>query len=310
MSGSPARVLIAPDARPEYAEAVRRSGAAVVDRPDRPDVLIWSRHGGPEDLAATAGELDSLRWVQLPAAGVEDFFRSGAVRARPDVTWTSAKGAYARPVAEHALTLVLALLRRLPVRIRADSWGTQAGETLHDRRVLIVGGGGIAQELARLLTVFDTTTVVVRRRDLPVEHAHRVLGMEHMHRELALADVVVLAAALTPETAGMFSEAEFARMRRDAVFVNVARGGLVVTEHLLDALGGEQIGAAGLDVTDPEPLPAGHPLWRLPNVIVTPHTADTIEMIVPLLAERIHTNLCRYQRGQELVGVVDEAEGY
>ncbi len=307
---TPPKVCVLPDRYPAYEGAVVAAGAKLVAADDRPDVLIWSRHGGPHLLAAAVAELESVRWVQLPAAGVEDFFRAGAVASRADVAWTSAKGAYAEPVAEHALALALALLRHLPQRIRATSWGRQSGTSLHRTRVLIVGGGGVGCELARLLTVFDTETTVIRRRQLPVPHASRTLTMEHLHRELPQADVVVLAAALTPETQGMFSAAEFELMRSQTILVNVARGGLIVTDDLVDALESGVIAGAALDVTDPEPLPDGHPLWTLDNAIVTPHSADTIEMIVPLLARRIEENLVRFAAGRPLLGIVDRTEGY
>ncbi|MDV3127658.1 hydroxyacid dehydrogenase [Mycobacterium sp. 21AC1] len=310
MTAVPLRVSIMPDAVSAYEQAVTGGGGVLVGTGDEPEVLIWSRHGAPDVLASTVTELQSIRWVQLPAAGVEDFFRSGAVKSREDVVWTSAKGAYAEPVAEHAHALVLALLRQLPERLRAKTWGQQAGTSLHRKRVLIVGGGGIGKELARLLTVYSTATTVIRRRPLPIPHVQRVLTMEHLHRELPDAEVVVLAAALTPETYGMFSEVEFALMNPRAVLVNVARGGLVVTDHLVDALESGRIAGAAVDVTDPEPLPNGHPLWSLDNAIVTPHTADTIEMIVPLLAKRIEENLIRFATGQQLVGTINRAEGY
>lgn len=307
---TPLKVCILPDSYPAYEQAATSAGAKLVDAQGHPDVLIWSRHGAPDVLAQTVAELQTIRWVQLPAAGVEDFFRAGAVTCRDDVVWTSAKGAYAEPVAEHAHTLILALLRRLPERLRATEWGAQAGTSLHRKRVLIVGGGGIGHELARLLTVYATETVVIRRRQLPVPHTSQVLTMEHLHRELPKADVVVLAAALTPETTGMFSDTEFALMKPDAVLINVARGGLVVTDDLVEALESGSIAGAGVDVTDPEPLPAGHPLWTVDNAIVTPHTADTIDMIVPLLAQRIEENLVRFATGEPLIGVIDPAEGY
>lgn len=307
---APVKVSILPDLYPAYEQAVLSAGAKLVDTQDRPEVLIWSRHGAPDVLARAVAELETIRWVQLPAAGVEDFFRAGAVTSRVDVAWTSAKGAYAEPVAEHAHALTLALLRRFPERVRATKWGVQAGMSLHRKRVLIVGGGGIGHELARLLTVYSTETTVIRRRPLPVAHTARVLTMDHLHRELPQADVVVLAVALTPETHGIFSETEFALMKPTAILVNVARGGLVVTDDLVDALESGSIAGAAVDVTDPEPLPDGHPLWALDNAIVTPHTADTLEMIIPLLARRIEENLVRFAAGQQLLGVIDPAEGY
>jgi phosphoglycerate dehydrogenase-like enzyme len=121
---------------------------------------------------------------------------------------------------------------------------------------------------------------------------------------------VVLALALTPHTRNLIGPAALAAMEQDAWLVNVARGGLVDSAALLHALRSGQIGGAALDVTDPEPLPAGHPLWDLPNCLITPHTADTEEMTRPLLANRIAENVRRLTTGQELVGRVDPDLGY
>jgi phosphoglycerate dehydrogenase-like enzyme len=120
----------------------------------------------------------------------------------------------------------------------------------------------------------------------------------------------VLAVALTPQTRGLIGRAELAAMKPDAWLVNVARGAVVDTAALVEALQREQIGGAALDVTDPEPLPAGHPLWDLPNCLITPHTADTPEMTQPLLAARITENVRRLAAGQELIGQMDPALGY
>jgi phosphoglycerate dehydrogenase-like enzyme len=124
------------------------------------------------------------------------------------------------------------------------------------------------------------------------------------------ARAVVLTLALTPETKGLIGRTELAAMERDAWLVNVARGGLVDTGALLDALLSGRIGGAALDVTDPEPLPPGHPLFNLPNCLITPHTADTEEMTRPLLADRIAENVRRLAAGQELIGQVDPDLGY
>jgi len=119
-----------------------------------------------------------------------------------------------------------------------------------------------------------------------------------------------LALALTPETTGIIGAPELALMDETAWLVNVARGGHVDTEALVAALTAGSIAGAALDVTDPEPLPDGHPLWDLDNCIITPHTADTIDMVIPLLAERIRTNVGRFAAGEELVGLVDPDAGY
>jgi D-3-phosphoglycerate dehydrogenase len=120
----------------------------------------------------------------------------------------------------------------------------------------------------------------------------------------------VLALALTPETRGMIGTAELERMDPDAWLVNVARGAHVVTDELVEALRAQTIGGAALDVTDPEPLPAGHQLWDLDNCLITPHTANTWQMAEPLFAERVRVNVERYGRGEPLVGGVDPALGY
>ncbi len=122
--------------------------------------------------------------------------------------------------------------------------------------------------------------------------------------------MVFLALALTPETTGIIGAPELALMDETAWLVNVARGGHVDTDALVAALTAGSIAGAALDVTDPEPLPDGHPLWDLENCIITPHTADTIDMVIPLLAERIRTNVGRFAAGEELVGLVDPDAGY
>jgi phosphoglycerate dehydrogenase-like enzyme len=139
---------------------------------------------------------------------------------------------------------------------------------------------------------------------------HEVVGWEERHEALPGADAVFLALALTPETARSFGRREFEAMERHAWLVNVARGGHVVTDELVEALTQPTIGGAALDVTDPEPLPEGHPLWALPNCLITPHTANTYEMAIPLLTARIAENVRRYAAGEPLLGLVEPALGY
>ena len=174
----------------------------------------------------------------------------------------------------------------------------------------ILGGGGIAQELLRLLAPFGTTATVVRRGPKPLAGAARVLTTAELPAALPEALVVFVALALVPETVHVIGEKELSLMGRHAWLVNVARGRHVDTLALVEALGAGRIGGAALDVTDPEPLPDGHPLWSLPNCLITPHTADTEEMIRPLLAERIKQNVERFAAGLPLLGAVDPAAGY
>jgi len=166
--------------------------------------------------------------------------------------------------------------------------------------------------LLRLLEPFRAQVTVVRRHAdaEPLAGAARTVGPDRLSEALARARAVVLTPALTPQTRGMIGRAELAAMEPDGWLVNVARGGLVDTVALVEALRAGQIGGAALDVTDPEPLPDGHPLWDLPNCLITPHTADTEEMTRPLLADRIAANVRRLASGQELVGLLDPDLGY
>ena len=246
--------------------------------------------------------------MQLPMAGVERMAEAGLFDHQRQ--WTSAKGSYAEPVAEHALALLLAGLRHLPERARAHEWGKPAAQTLFDQPVTIVGGGGITAALISLLQPFRTQVTVVRRSAGPVPGAARTVTTEHLREALTGAQAVVLTLALTPQSRGLIGRAELELMDQQAWLVNVARGALVDTEALVGALRSGQIAGAALDVTDPEPLPAGHPLWDLPNCLITPHTADTEQMTEPLLAARITENVQRLINGQELAGRVDPDLGY
>ena len=301
-------VAVGPD-RSDFAEkAIRDGGGEPADVDARADALVWldpADIGGLRAALATAG---SARWVQLPYAGVEQLAAAGIFD--PGRAWTSAKGAYAEPVAEHALMLALAGLRLLRERITARSWGEPAGISLYDQPVTILGGGGITASLLDLLAPLRVSATVVRHRPDPVPGAARTVVQAGLHDALAGAQVVFLALALTPSTEHIIGAPELAAMRPDAWLVNVARGRHVDTDALVAALTADAIGGAALDVTDPEPLPDGHPLWDQERCIITPHTADTTEMIRPLLARRIRDNVARFAAGEPLIGLVDPALGY
>ena len=300
------RCAVAPaPASPVIVEAVRAGGGTVVD-PSEGEALVWTEPLDGPGLATCLDGAPGVRWVQLPFVGVDAFLSIIDDRR----TWTSAKGAYSEPVAEHALALGLAGLRHLPTRARARRWGEQAGRRLMDGRVTIVGGGGIAEALLQLLAPFRVHTTVVRRHGGPVAGADRVVTTDGLHDVLVGADLVVLALALTPETDGIIGAPELDRMEAHAWLVNVARGRHVVTDDLVDALRRRAIGGAALDVTEPEPLPDGHPLWDLDNCLITPHTANTWAMAEPLFARRVTENVARFGRGDELLGGVNPRLGY
>lgn len=227
------------------------------------------------------------------------------------MTWTSAKGAYSQPVAEHALALSLALLRVLQRRAREKTWSTaREGTSLAGLDVVVIGAGGIGGEVVRLLTAFGASITVVRRKPVDVDGAKLTVGTDRLAEVLPSADLVIIAAALTEVTSGLLGPAQFAVLKPGVNIVNIARGALIDTGALLTALRSGHVAGAALDVTDPEPLPVGHPLWDEPGVLITPHSADTPEMIAPLLAARVKTNVYAFSTGGDLVGVVNAAEGY
>lgn len=310
-SGAPIGPLaVLPDGDPALEQAVRRGGGRLEPLSERTRGVIW-RHGyGPDQLAAVLDQHPAIGWVQLPAAGVESFAELFAGRHRA-LLWTCGKGAYAEPVAEHALALTLAVMRRLPRHARASSWAHEARSTsLFDAGVVIVGGGGIARSLLELLRPFRVRVTMVRRRPEPVPGADRTVTSDRLDEVLPAADVVVIAAASTQHTAQLFDAERLARLRSHAVLINVARGGLIDSVALLAALQAGAIAGAGLDVTDPEPLPDGHPLWFEPRCLITAHSADPEVMMAPRYAARVLENVHAFARGAELVGVIDPNLGY
>ena len=298
------RILVLPE-RTWLADAVRAGGAEpVTDGPA--EAVVWTDAKDAGGLRELLDDQPSLRWVQLPWAGIEPFVPV----LDPDRTWTCGKGVYADPVAEHALMLALAGMRGLGTYARADGWEPPQGTNLLGATVVLVGGGGIAESFARLLEPFGCELVVVRRRSEPFPGATRTVGPEELDAELPGAALVVLALPLTPESERMFDERRLRLLRDDAWLVNVARGQHVVTDDLVRVLADEAIGGAGLDVTDPEPLPPDHPLWREPRCLITPHVGNTPEMAIPLLAARVRSNVERFLAGDPLVGLVDVETGY
>jgi phosphoglycerate dehydrogenase-like enzyme len=305
---APPRIAIGPNSAGFAEDAVRAGGGRVVKLGDPAEALVWLSPRDMDGLREVLDDQPSIRWVQLPFAGIEHAVSAGIIDGGR--VWTSAKGSYAQPVAEHALMLALAGLRLLPERIRAHSWGSPAGTTLHGARITVVGGGGITSELLGLLAPFGVSATVVRRQAQPVPGAARTLTTDRLDDALQGALVVFLALSLTPETTGIIGRRQLDLMDGDAWLVNVARGRIVQTDALVEALRARAIAGAALDVTEPEPLPDGHPLWSLPNCIITPHSADTWEMIMPLLADRIRANVAHFAAGEPFEGTVDVSAGY
>ena len=299
-------IAVQPHNSPEWVrEAVIAGGGHVVEPADA-SAIVWTAARDASGLREILDVHGHLEWVQVPFAGIENFVPI----LDDDRIWTCGKGVYAEPVAEHALALALAGMRHVATYSRSSQWTGPAGRNLLGAAVTIVGGGGITESLVRLLAPFNCSITVVRRTVEDIDGVDTVVGQENLVDALVGADVVFLALSLTPETVGLIGKPELEVMEQHAWIVNVARGGHIVTDDLVWALENNVIGGAALDVTAPEPLPADHPLWTLPNCIITPHVGNTPEMAVPLLSSRIAENVKRFINDEDLIGLVDVRNGY
>jgi phosphoglycerate dehydrogenase-like enzyme len=304
---APPAIATAPRTAGWIDAAVEAGGGKIVP-PSEATALVWTDPDDPSGLADLLAVNPQIEWVQLPWAGIDPYRH--VVAAERGRTWSCAKGVYADPVAEHALALLLAGFRQLPRYARAETWTGDTGRNLFGARVAILGGGGIARVLIDLLAPFRCTVTVVRRTPQAMTGVDRVLAPHQLHDALDGAEALVLALPLLPDTVGLIGARELALLAPDAWLVNVARGPHVDTGALVAALEAGRLGGAALDVTDPEPLPDGHPLWSMPNVVITPHTGNTRAMARPLLSARITRNVRSYGAGEPLVGLVDVDLGY
>lgn len=265
------------------------------------DVEVWIPPLVPvPDVPGTLARMTSLRLLQTVTAGVEAYrphMPEGAVLC-------NARGVHDAGTAEWAVGAMLAVLREFPGFVdaqRRGEWTYHHTGVLADSTVLILGYGSIGAALERRLAGFEVEIVRVARGAREGVHA-----MDELPELLPSADVVVLLVPSTPDTAGMVDAAFLARMKDGAVLVNAARGGVVGTGALLDELRSGRLRAA-LDVTDPEPLPAGHPLWTAPNVLITPHVAGSTPASVRRVLRLVRAQLERYLAGDELVNIITEA---
>lgn len=277
--------------------------------PGDAEALVWNHFAATDELAALLAEHPGIRWVHLVFAGTDAFHRAGVLDNQR--RWTSGKGALALPVAEHALALALACSRRLTVSGAASSGADGGGRMLTDRSITVLGAGLVAERFLQLAAPFGGRRTVVRRRpDLAVEGADEMVGIAGLDEALSVGEVVIVALALTDATVGVINAARLRCMPDDSILVNVARGEHVVTDDLVAALASGHVAGAGLDVTDPEPLPAQHPLRSMPNVIITPHVAATRRQSRAFIAARIRHNVRQFALGEPLAGLVDTDAGY
>jgi D-3-phosphoglycerate dehydrogenase len=300
----PPVIALLPAPEPDLAAAIAAAGGTVGPLEDADALVLHNWSDAEPELPRDLPE--RVRWIQLPAAGVESWV--GALPDGPVVT--SATGAFALPVAEHALALLLAAARHVHTCARATTWEEVPARSLEGATVAIVGAGGIGRALIELLAPLHVRVLAVTRRGNPVPGAERTVAADHVDEVLPEADYVVLAAPATGASRRLMDADRIARMRSDAWLVNVGRGTLVDTDALVAALDGGRIGGAALDVTDPEPLPDGHPLWGHPRALITPHVATTSGAERRHYAERVRENVARFAAGDELLGLVDRGAGY
>lgn len=266
----------------------------------------------PEVLAVAR----SVRWIHLLSAGVEHCVSIPAVRER-NILVTNMQRLGGPIIAEHVMALTLAFARALdlyiPAKARHEWRRAPSGraEVIQGKTLLVVGLGGIGSEVAQRAHALGMRVIATRASGRTGPDFVDYVGLPDELLKLAGdADFVVNTAPLTPQTKGIFDAAFFAKMRPTAYFINVARGGSVVTDALVAALKNQQIAGAGLDVTDPEPLPADHPLWDAPNVIITPHVANDSDLGYGAQVAISTENLRRYIQGERMLSVVDVARGY
>lgn len=269
---------------------------------------------------------EALRWVQLAAAGVERYVTMPGLVDRA-IVLTNAQRIFAPGGAEHVLAMTLVLSRRLHTALalqRERRWditpltgatpysgsGSELLE-LRGRTMLVVGLGGIGTEVARIAHGIGMRVVATRnsRREGP-EFVDYVGLASELDSLVADADVIVNSLPLTPATEGMFDAELFSRTKPTAYFINIGRGRTVDTDALTVALREGRIAGAGLDVTEPEPLPADHELWGMPNVIITPHIGGDSDGHMERMWLLFQENLRRFVEGERLLSVVDQARGY
>ena len=255
-----------------------------------------------------------LRWIHSAAAGV-DRVTTPVVRER-GLMVTNARGVFSRPIAEYVVMMSLAIARRLPQLLelqRERTWQPLRGRELSELTIGIVGYGSIGVELSRLLAPFGSRILATRRHpdrgaaDAPNVELH---GLDRLDEVLRASDIVVVAAPLTDETAGLIGAEQLAQMREDAWLINIARGRLIDEIALRRALQSGWIGGAVLDVFSEEPLPPDSPLYNTPNLVITPHTSWASDRVAERTVDLFVENLRAFRAGEPMRNVVDLEAGY
>lgn len=279
--------------------------------------ILWDFPAGAPDVAGLA-LAPNVRWVQTTSSGVGQLVRNLGL-ADSDLLVTTARGVHARPLAEFAMMALLVHAKRyafLKAEQAAHRWERYCGDGLAGMRMLIVGAGKIGVELTRLAHAFDIEVAAIVRNPSPERAAalgiRELHGLDRLGDLVPTADVIVLTAPHTPATEGIIDRATIARMKPGVVFVNIARGSLVDEPALIEALEAGRIGFAALDVAAIEPLPAASPLWDMPNVLVSPHSASTVAAENAAITDIFCHNCAAYFDGRReaMINVLDKQAMY
>jgi glyoxylate/hydroxypyruvate reductase A len=264
----------------------------------------------PERLPVNAPR---LRWIQSTSAGVGEFLSRTGLDVS-GIRFTTAAGIHAVPLAEHVVLALLYFSRDVPGMIaaqRAGRWERVTAMPLAGRRMLVVGLGHIGRRVAQVCSAMGMEVWAMRRRGgETVDGVDRLITRESLHEVLPLIDALVVTAPLTVETHHLIGRTELTLLPPTALIVNVGRGAVIDEPELIAALQEGRLAGAALDVFETEPLPADSPLWDLPNVLVTPHTATGSVHENALIVRLFLDNLQRYLDGRPLLNVFDPATGY
>jgi len=275
----------------------------------RAEVVLDFPSGHYRDLPAVAPR---LRWLQSTSAGIGQMVKRVGLD-QTDITFTTASGVHARPLADFCLMAMLMFAKNYVWMERdkkAKRWERYCGEELTGKTLAIVGIGRVGQEVGRHGKRMDMRVTGMRRSDAPVPDVDKLFDRAELHAMLREADFLVLAAPHTPETEGIIGEAELAVLKPGAVLINVGRGALVDEDALIRALREKRLAGAALDVLRDEPPPQDSPLWDMPNVIISPHSASTVTQENARITDIFCDNLRRYLSGQPLRNVLDTKKLY
>jgi phosphoglycerate dehydrogenase-like enzyme len=315
---SPAQRAAFAAAAPGVELVSAKNAAAAAAAATNADVVVGLTSPGGICEREIIEKAKELRWIDSMSAGVERCMAVPSVKSR-DLLVTNMRGVDAAAIAEHAIAFALALAHGLETYAVSTSrarWNREDAEStqmqvLTGKTLLVVGLGGIGTEVASRAHALGMNVIATRNSNRPgPDYVSRVGTPGDLLALAKDADVIVNTAPLTRETTGIFNAKFFSVLKKNALFINVARGGSVVTADLVKALNERRIAGAGLDVVDPEPLPPNHPLWKAPNVIISPHVSSRSDLPGDDRWTLAVENLRRYVAGEKMLSVVDLKREY